>query len=131
MGPEIILGVNKILTENKPKTFEEFRKLIDGSQFKDLSDEALEAFGIRKGERAPVLPEVKKTERKPKEAKKIFKSVFDCYIELLSEVKVLKQKIKENVEWYGDKETENDMLSNIDNIIEKHTKLIKENDIWE
>jgi hypothetical protein len=122
MSPEMILGINKLITENKPKSFDELRLLVNNSPWKDIEDQALQAFGIRKEEVAVV----EKSTKKPREFAKCNKTILDWYIELVSDVK----KLKTVVQNIDSSEAHDDTLQQIDVLVAKHTENIKESDIW-
>jgi hypothetical protein len=122
MDPQTILGINKIIQENNPKSFDELRVLINNSPFSAINDQALQAFGIRKEE----IAVVEKSTKKPREFAKCNKTILDWYIELVSDVK----KLKTVVQNIDSSEAHDDTLQQIDVLVAKHTENIKESDIW-
>ena len=126
MDPKTILGINAIIAANKPKTFEKLRLLVNQSDFKEISDEALAAFGLRPAEPKPV---VEKQTIKKTVMKEIRKSLLSNYMEAVSDLKRLKEVIFEENN-LSDAEVLLIVKSKIDETINKHTILIKESDIW-
>lgn len=129
MDPQTILGINKIIQENSPKSFDELRVLVNDSPFSAIDDQALQAFGIRKEE----ITVVEKSTKKPKEFAKCNKTILDWYIELVSDVKKLKalaSECLENEDRSDAVEYLMDIEEGIEALVEKHTTNIKESDIW-
>jgi len=123
MDPKTILGINAIITANKPKTFEELRLLVNQSEFKNIPDDALAAFGLRPAEPEPAM---KKETIKKTAMKEIKQSLLGSYMEMVSDVKALRQQIV-NIDCSGSHDA---VIVKIDELITKHTNLVKESDIW-
>jgi hypothetical protein len=122
MSPEMILGINKLITENKPKSFDELRLLVNNSPWKDIEDQALQAFGIRKEE----VVEVVKTEKRKTLMKTINKSLLGCYMEAVADM----QRIIESCRKIDCAEGHEAAMIHAMTLLEKHKTNIKESEIW-
>lgn len=128
MGPEVVLGINALIRDKKPKSFDEFRSLVNETEWKDLSDSVLEAFGFKKDQPAPVIEQ---TEQKKKPTQKVTnKTMLEQYIELVSEVRTLYNALRKDIETVEPLELCAEVLNHLEALINKHKENIKGSEIW-
>lgn len=124
-SPEIIIKIGNIISTGV-KDFEELKLKVKELNI-EISDDDLSKFGLKP---PPVEESIKKSVKKPKEFAKIQKSLLECYMEAVSDMKKLKEHILVEDDDKSDGECMDDALIEIDIFIEKHTKNIKESEIW-
>ena len=61
----------------------------------------------------------------------IEKELLGSYMEAVADCKRLKEIVKSNTEYYGDKEAESNVENEFNTIIDKHVERIRSSGIWE